>query len=119
MMRRGNDHARHPGIEVHQHLLQPQEVPGRFGGIHGQRGIGRFFERRIQRDRPDHQDDGDDDGRQKLDAQQVRPDVHFLRPAGLPWLDLAMVRLGQRRVGFKLARSGGRWRTPAACPYQV
>ena len=99
----GEDHARHPGIEVDQHLLQAQEVPGRLGRIHGQRGIGRLFERRVQGDRPDHQDDCDDDGGQELDAQQIGPDVHFLGPTGLPGLGLAVVRLGQRRIGLKLA----------------
>src|ERR1039458_1343382 len=46
--------------------------------------------------------DGDDDGRQKLDAQQIRPDVDFARPFGPPGLRLAMQRFGHLGVGFQL-----------------
>ncbi len=46
----GHHHAGNPRIEVDEHLLQPQEVPGRFRGIHRQVWIGRFFERRVERD---------------------------------------------------------------------
>ena len=52
---RGHDHAGNPGIEIDQHLLQAQEIPRGFGGIHGHVGIGRLFERRIKRERPSHQ----------------------------------------------------------------
>ena len=94
-------HAGHPGIEIDQHLLQPQKVPGRFCRVHGQGGIGRLFQRRIQGNRPHHQNEGDDDGNQKLHAQQVGPDLNFPSPARFPGLRLAVVGLGHLRVGFQ------------------
>ncbi len=41
---RRHDHAGNPRIEVHQHFLQPEEVPGGFCRVHSQVGIGRFFQ---------------------------------------------------------------------------
>ena len=103
MIKRRHDHARDPGIEVHQHFLQPQKVPGSLGWIHGQVGIRRLFERRVQRDRPHHQNDGDDHGGKKFHAQQKGPDMDFLLPAGAEGPALAMVGLGHRRIGFQFA----------------
>ena len=42
------------------------------------------------------------DRRQKLDAQQVRPDVDFARPLRPPRLRLAVVRLGHFGIGLEL-----------------
>src|SRR6266850_5281233 len=99
---RGHDHAGDPRVEINQHFLQAKEIPRRLRRVHGQVGIRRFFERRIQSDGPDHQDDGDDDGGQEFHAQQKRPDVHFFGPPGLERPRLAMMRFGQRRIPREL-----------------
>src|SRR5260370_14440148 len=88
------DYAGDPGIEVNEHFLQAEEIPRSFGGVHGEVGVGGFFERRVQGDGPDHEDDGDYDGGEEFDAQKKRPDVNFSGPAGLERPGLAVVRLG-------------------------
>ena len=98
---RGHDHAGDPGIEIDQHLLQAQEVPGGLGRVHGQVGVGRFFQRGVQGDGPDHEDDGNNQGNQKLHPHQVGPDVDFLFPARFPRLGFAVMGLGLLRVGFQ------------------
>ena len=114
-----DDHGRHddagnPRIEIDEHLLQAEEVPRRFGRIHRQVGIGGLFQWRIQRDRPDHQNDSDDDRGQKLDAQQERPDMDFFLPSGLEGPGLAMVCFGHRGIGFELLNQTDHWRAPAS-----
>src|SRR5579864_1370039 len=99
---RGHHDAGDPGIEIDEHLLQAEEVPGSLGRIHCQVRIGGFFEWRVEGDRPDHQDDGDDDRGEKFDAKEEWPDVYFFGPARFERPGLAMVRLGHRRIGFKL-----------------
>ena len=99
---RGHDHAGNPGIEIDEHLLKPEEVPRRFRGVHGEVGIGGLFERSIQRDGPDHQNDGDDDGGEEFHPKEKRPDVDFLLPARLEGPSLAVMRFGQRGVGLEL-----------------
>src|ERR1051326_2668602 len=69
-------------LRARQHRL-PQEIPRSLGRIHREVRIRWLFERRIQCDRPDHQNNRDDDGRQKFDAQKKWPDVNFLGPARL------------------------------------
>ena len=102
-----DDQGRHyyacdPGIEINQHLLQSEEVPRRFGRIHGQVGIGGLFEWRTERDGPDHQNDGHNHRRQKFHAQQKGPDVDFFLPPGTERPSLAVVSLGHGGTGFKL-----------------
>ena len=94
-------HTSHPGIEIDQHLLQPQKVPGGLCRVHGQRRISWFLQRSVQSNRPHHQDEGDNDGGQELHPQQVGPDLHFPVPARFPGLSLAVVRLSHLRVGFQ------------------
>ena len=98
---RGHNYAGNPGIEVDEHFLQAQEVPRRFGRIHGQVGIGRLFKGRAQRDGPDHQDNGDDNGGKEFNAQQEGPDVDFLLPARTEGPGFAMMRFGERRTGLQ------------------
>src|SRR6266403_6192224 len=99
---RRHDHAGDPRVEVHQHFLQAEEIPRRFRRVHGQVRVRRFFERRVQRDGPHHQNDGDDNRGQEFNAQQERPDVYFLRPSRLERPRFAVMRLGERRVAGKL-----------------
>src|SRR6202035_3293181 len=91
-----------PWIEVNEHLLQSKEIPRGLRWIHREVGICGFFERSIQRDGPDHQNNRDDDGGEKFDAQQKRPDVNFLLPAGFERPGLAMMGLGERGVALQL-----------------
>src|SRR6266404_4328794 len=88
-----HDHAGNPRVEVDQHFLKAEEIPRRLGGVHGEVRVRGFLERRIQRDGPHHQDDGDDDGGQEFDAEKERPDVDFFLPAGLEGPRFAVVRL--------------------------
>ena len=76
-------HARQPGVEVDQQLLQSEEVPRRFGGVGGDVGIGGLLQRSGQHDGPHHQQPrGDHDGDQ-FDVHQVGPDQHLVVRAGL------------------------------------
>src|SRR2546430_10379047 len=47
-----------------------RSVPGGLGRIHGQVGVGQFLERRVERDRPDREDDGDNQRRHKLNPHR-------------------------------------------------
>src|SRR5579859_7288090 len=91
---RGHDHAGDPRVEVDEHFLKAEEIPRGLGGVHGEVGIGGLLERRVQRDGPDHENDGDNDGRQKFDAKKKWPDVDFFLPAGLEGPSFAVMGLG-------------------------
>src|SRR5881275_244675 len=67
----------------------------------GQVRISWLFEWRVQRDGPDHQDDGDDDGRQKFHAQQEWPNVHFLLPSRPERPGLAVMRFCLGGISFQ------------------
>ena len=118
----GEHHARQPGIEVDQHLLQPQEVPGRLGGVGRARGVGRLLDGRRQRQAPDHQHDHADDHAEHLGVDEVRPDpglLGFLRRAldrGLAGRD-ARVVLVRLAAGSATGRSrpGRAWPRWARC----
>src|SRR5271170_1940130 len=98
---RGHYDAGDPGIEIDQHFLQAQEIPWGFRRIHGDVGIGGLFKRRVERERPGHQEDRDDDSYQKFHAHQVGPGVNFAVPSGVPFLGFAVFGFGQVGVGFQ------------------
>src|SRR6266436_310289 len=98
----GHDHAGNPRVEVDQHFLKAEEIPRGLRGVHGEVGIGGLFQRRIQCDGPDHQNDGDDDGGEEFDTEEEWPDVNFFLPPGLEGPRLTVMRLGQGGVAFEL-----------------
>ena len=100
---RRHHHAGNPRIEVHQHFLQAEEVPGRLRGIHREVGIRRLLKRRAQRNRPDHQNNCDDNGGEEFDAQEKWPDMDFLLPAGTEWPGFAMMSFRHRGIGFEFS----------------
>ncbi len=80
-------HARHPRIVVHEHFLQPQEIPRglrRVGRLHA---AGRFFQRGGKQNRPE-----DQKRRQRNHADQFG--VNQIRPHQ----DLLIVKLFQNRL---------------------
>src|SRR5580658_4912846 len=90
-----------PGIEIDQHFLQAEEIPRGLGRVHGDIRVGWFFEGRVKRERPDHQQDRDDDGYQEFHAHQVRPGVDFALPGGIPFLRFAIFGFCDVGVGFE------------------
>src|SRR6185295_5715625 len=95
-------HARDPRVEIHEHFLEPEEVPRRFRRVHREIGIRRFLERRVKRDRPHVKNHSDDDDREKFDPKKVRPYVKLSRPVRTPRPRLAMMRLGQFGISLEL-----------------
>src|SRR5258705_9157858 len=90
---RRHHYAGDPGIEIDQHFLETQEVPWGLRRIHRQIGVGRFFQRGIERDRPNKKNHRDNYSGKKLNAHKIRPDMNLSRPTWSPRFSLAMVRL--------------------------
>ena len=81
--------------------------------------IGRLLERRVERDRPDHQNQGDDNRRQKFDSQQVRPNLQLSCPARFERMNLAVMRLGQLGIALRVASMSLSVARACLRPYQV
>ncbi len=78
---RRKHHAGQPGIEIDQHFLKGQEIPGRLGRVGGQGRVGRLFEWGLQVQRPDDDPRHAQDHGNQLQVEHVRP-YHHLAPAG-------------------------------------
>ena len=72
---RRDRHAGDPRIEVDEQLLQADEVPRRLRRVFGLAGVGLRQQRRVARQRPHHQQHGDQQRRQELFEDEVREDV--------------------------------------------
>ena len=75
---RGENHTGQPRIVVHQHFLQPQEIPRGLGRVGCLGTGGGFFQRGLQHNAPDDQQRGDRDHADQLAVNQVRPNKHLL-----------------------------------------
>ena len=62
---------------MEQQLLEIEEVPGRLRGVRGDIRIGAVQQRRIDQHRKDDEGDREQDGRDELDEDEVRPDKHL------------------------------------------
>ena len=104
------DHAGHPGIEVHQHFLEPEEVPGGLGGVGSDRRAGRLFQGCLEHDSPDDQDDRQDDHADQLGVDQVGPGQRLVRlevfEGRQPWPIRASLITARRRPASRNSRPG-------------
>ena len=69
----GSHHTGEPGVEINQYVLKPEEIPGRFGRIWGFSRIRRFFQRRINNDRPYCKSRNGENSAKKLQPDQIGP----------------------------------------------
>ncbi len=88
--------ARHPRIEVDEHLLKTEEVPRRLRGIGSHRRVGRFFQWSLESNRPDDEHHAEDDHADELGKHEIRPgedlvlDFALLEPRGTLILEVVV-----------------------------
>src|SRR6056297_1225338 len=74
----GKRHAGHHRVEVHQQLLEAEEVPGGLGGVGGLVGVGQLQQRSVHEDREDERERRHRQCGDELGGEQVRPGVDFV-----------------------------------------